>query len=152
MTKKKRQSPKKTQRQVIKSVNKQRQYAHTRMFDELLKPLAKMRETAEDLESLLPRFKRLSLDSRRILYEMIVECDERLSSILDLYYDTTAGKSESPKMPPRVAPMVSFGIIETFAKIFDKVLTRANEMDEFPDELDISPEPKLLTPGEDHDD
>jgi hypothetical protein len=163
MTKKKRHGSKKTKAQVKESLKKQRLSAHTRMFNELYEPLAKMREVAEDLGSILPRFKRLSIESRRALYDMIAEADDKLSPILDLYYDATASEKRTNRDSPINRDVIgALGIAGMIAGMFGKALDNAIKRDEFPDSIDVDsidiegrrvdPEPKLLIPGEKHDD
>ena len=161
MTKKKRQGPKKTKKQVIKSANRQKKSAADLLRKEIVEELAHLEYSIDELWKMAARFKKITAKDRGPIYEEIWESSKYMIECLKRYWDALPASERRPEKSKSIfeidlGPPMALGMTGLIAGMFSKALDDAIKQDEFPDSIDVGsidiegrpvdPEPKLLGP------
>ena len=154
-TKKKRQGPKKPQRQKIKAANQQKASAFDRVNSEVDGLMFDVATVADKLIDLLPKYRRLGEKSRRLIYEHMNFVLQGLEASIDKYYETLPEDEDCAECngeeSKATARALGLGIAFRLSEMIGKAVESAIKRDEFPDSLDVNPEPKGPIPGGEHD-
>lgn len=138
-----------------KTIHKQKKSAADLLRKEIVEELSHLEYSIESLFGMVARFRKIGAKHQVPIYDEVWEASKCMIECLRTYWEALpddmreAEKSRSV-FDAVIEPPTLLGwgeLIASISRVFDNII----KMDEFPDELDISPERKLLNPGENHD-